>query len=211
MNVLVDPDVAAVREAVAVFQQWKELQCAVDDLLSNGFDRSEVSLLAEDRTVEQKLGHVYRRVQDLEDDPSVPRTAFVSQDSLVEGRTGAIGTLGYVGAMAAGAAVVASGGPLLWAALAAAAGGGGSAAVATFLTRWIGRNRAQHIARQMANGGLLLWVRTRDEPHEVRATEILKRCGGSDVHVHTVTVPKTPSVDPLAGFEPDPFLPTARI
>ena len=53
-----------------------------------GFDRSELSLLAGAKTIEQKLGHAYRKIEELEDDPTVPRAAYVGNHSLAEGRTG---------------------------------------------------------------------------------------------------------------------------
>jgi hypothetical protein len=71
----------------------------VEDLMSAGFDRSEVSLLAGGRAIEDKLGHACRRVQELEDDPTVPRAGSVGNDSLAEGRAGVIGGLAHVGAM----------------------------------------------------------------------------------------------------------------
>ena len=106
------PAAAVTREAVAVFHDWASLQACVDDLLSSGFDRSEFSLLAAQKVVEEKLGHVYEKVADLEDDPEVPRTAFVGRDSHIEARAGVIGALAYVGAAAAIGVVVASGGTI---------------------------------------------------------------------------------------------------
>jgi hypothetical protein len=39
---------------------------------------------------------------------------------------------------------------------------------------------------QIDNGGLLLWVRTRDVEAEVRAVDILTKHSSRDVHVHTL-------------------------
>ena len=109
-----------VREAVGVFHDRDSFQNTVEDLMSAGFDRAELSLLAGEQAVEGKLGHAYRRVQELEDAPTVPRAAYIGNHSLAEGRTGVIGGLAYVGAMVGAGAVVASGGTLA-AAVAAAA------------------------------------------------------------------------------------------
>jgi hypothetical protein len=199
-----------VREAVGVFHHWQNLQAAVDELLAHGFDRAELSLLAGEKTVEKKLGHVYQKVNELEDDAEVPRAAFVGRDSLTEGKTAAIGGLAYVGAVAAVGAVVASGGTLAAAILAALAAGVGGAGIGTALSRMFGRERAQSIETQINKGGLLLWVRTRTPEHEAAAAEILKRHHADDVHVHSVVARRDPETDPLADFEPDPFLPQAR-
>ena len=58
-----------VREAVAVFDDVSSLEAAVDDLRAAGFGQHDISLLAAHAAVERKLGHMYRRVEELEDDP----------------------------------------------------------------------------------------------------------------------------------------------
>lgn len=200
-----------VREVVGVFQDQQSFQNAVDDLLTAGFDRSSLSLLAGHRAIEAKLGNTYDKVTDLEDDPQVPRVAYIGKDSLVEAKTGAIGTLAYVGALAAVGAVVASGGTLAAAIAAAVIAGGGGGVVGTVVSRHLGRAHGESIAQQLEKGGLLLWVRTRDADQETRAIDTLNRNGGADVHGHDMPAPNGPEADPFDGFEPDPFLPNARV
>lgn len=198
------------REAVGVFHDWKTLQAAVDELLNSGFDRSELSLLAGQKAVEEKLGHIYEKIAELEDDPTVPRVAFVGRDSLTEGRAGIIGGLAYIGAVAAIGAVVASGGTLAAAIAAAAVAGGSGGVLGTLGARWLGRDRARELQGQIDKGGLLLWVRLRDRAHEDRAVAVLNRQAADDVHVHALALSSDPESDPLSGFQPDPFLPRAR-
>jgi hypothetical protein len=200
-----------IREAVGVFHDRDTFEDAVEDLMSAGFDRSELSLLASEQAVEQKLGHAYEKVQDLEDDAGVPRAAFVGNHSLAEARTGIIGGLAYIGAMVATGAVVASGGSVAAVIAAAAIAGGGGGLLGGWAARFLGRDRAKHLQHQLDHGGLLLWVRVRDEAHERRALEILKRCGAEDVHVHELPASEVPAENPLSGVELDPFLPGARI
>lgn len=199
-----------VREAVGVFHHWDNLQAAVDELTANGFDRSEISLLAGESTVQQKLGHVYTKVGELEDNPDVPRLCFVGRDSLTEGKATAIGGLGYVGAMAAIGVVVASGGTLAWAVIAGLAAGGGGAAVGSLFAHALGHGRAKDLEAQLAKGGMLLWVYTRDPDHEEKALTILRKHEADDVHVHSLARPTEPESNPLGGLQPDPFLPEAR-
>src|SRR5215813_2910907 len=73
-----------VREAVGVFQDEKSLLSAVDGLLIAGVDRSHLSLLAGQKTVEAKLGHRFEKVAELEDEPEAPTQVFVSVDSRTE-------------------------------------------------------------------------------------------------------------------------------
>jgi hypothetical protein len=200
-----------IREAVGVFHDWSSLQAAVDELQASGFDRSELSLLAGEHAIEEKLGHVYQKVKDLEDDPKVPRTAYAGRDSMVEARVGVIGGLAYVGALAAVGVIVASGGTVAAAIIGAVAAGGGGGLIGSVASRWFGRDRAKEIQAQLDKGGLLLWVRIRDGDHEQRAVKVLGKHSADDVHVHEVPGSAAPESDPLSGFQPDPFLPKARV
>jgi hypothetical protein len=72
----------AIREAVGRFEPADALQDAIDALMSSGFDRAELSLLAAEHVVEEKLGHRYRKVAELEDDPKAARCSYVSTESV---------------------------------------------------------------------------------------------------------------------------------
>ena len=195
-----------VREAVGVFHNVRSLESTVDELMRSGFDRAEISLLAGQDVVEAKLGHVYDKVSELEDDPQVPRTAYVGRDSIVEGRASVIGGLAYVGAMAAVGAVVASGGTIAMAAVAAALAGGSGGVLGSLIARSVGHDHAERVQQQLDKGGLLLWVRVRDEDHERQARVILARHSADDVHVHEIPVDGDPANNPFVGVNPDPFL-----
>lgn len=200
-----------VREAVGVFHDADAFENAVEDLTSSGFDHSELSLLAGAEAIEQKLGHAYRKIQELEDDPTVPRAAYVGNHSLAIGRTGVIGGLAYVGAMVGVGAVVASGGSLAAAIAGAAVAGGGSGVLGAWAAQYLGGDRAETLQQQLDRGGLLLWVHVRDAAHEKRAVDILTRTGAKDVHVHDLPGSRDPADNPLTGIEIDPFLPDSRI
>ncbi|MCR9221963.1 MAG: hypothetical protein NXI21_17200 [Alphaproteobacteria bacterium] len=176
----------AIREATAYFDSADALQGAIDALLSAGFDRAELSLLAGQRTVEEKLGHLYGRTAELEDDPKAARTAYVSTESLGDAEGALIGAPLYVAATATAGVVLATGGTMAAAILGAALAGGAGGAVGGLLAKLVGDRRAARIEEQLAHGGLLLWVRTRDAAHEERAVEILGRHSGQDVHLHAI-------------------------
>ena len=120
----VEEEVRTVREAVGVFNRPEELQGAIDELLSSGFYRAELSLLASAHAVEAKLDHRYEKVSSLADDPTVPREAYVSTEAIGGAEGGLIGGLMYVGAAAAAGAIVISGGTLATAIGATALAGG---------------------------------------------------------------------------------------
>ena len=87
-------------------------QEAIDELLSSGFDRADLSLLAAEHAVIEKLGHQYKKVADLEDDRAVPRCCYISTESIGDAEGGLIAGLLYIGAVAAAGPVIASGGTL---------------------------------------------------------------------------------------------------
>jgi hypothetical protein len=178
-----------IREAVAIFDGAEGLEMAIDELLSSGFDRYELSLLASQHAVEDKLGHAYEKVGELEDDVGVPRAAYVSTEAIGDAEGGLIGGLMYIGAVAASGAIVATGGTLAGAVVAAAMAGGAGGLIGAALARLIDYHHADHLARQLERGGLLLWVRTRDAEHEARALDILARHAARDVHLHDLPTP----------------------
>lgn len=178
-------------EAVGVFDTAEALQDAIDELLSAGFDRAELSLLASEHAVEGKLGHRYEKVDELEDDPSAPRTVYVSTESIGDAEGGLIGGLMYVGAVATAGAVVASGGTLGAAIAGAALVGGAGGLIGQVLAQLIGDHHARYLQEQIDHGGLLLWVRTRDAAHEGRAVKILSKHSAHNVHSHALALPET--------------------
>jgi hypothetical protein len=208
---MAEKSAATTREAVGVFHELRPFQDALDELTSSGFDRAALSLLASEATVEQKLGHAYHRVGELQGDAAVPRAAYADDHSIAEARTGAIGGLAYIGAVAAAGVVVASGGGLAAAIAGAALAGGGGGLLGSIAARFIGEAHAEHLQAQLDKGGLLLWVATTDADEEQRALEILRRHGGEDVHIHELPVSDDPDANPLSGIAIDPFLPGARI
>jgi hypothetical protein len=177
------------REAVGLFHDEMTLQDAADELLINGFNHADLSLLAADRTIEARLGGKFERVADLEDKPGVAFQAFIDSDSRTEGKGALVGGLFYIGAMAAAGMVVASGGAVAALVLGVAAGGGAGGLIGVMLARFLDKHHAHALQEHLDKGGLLLWVHTPDEAHERRALEILRHAGAEDAHVHSLPKP----------------------
>jgi len=183
---LVEQETRTITEAVGIFHRPNDLESAIDELLSSGFHRAELSLLASELAVEEKLGHRYDKVRALADDPTVPRSAYVSTEAVGGAEGGLIGGFMYVGAAVAGGAVVASGGTLAAGIAAAALAGGAGGLIGSVLAKFVGDRHAQYLQEQIDHGGLLLWVRTWNREDERRAAEILRKHSGGDVHVHAL-------------------------
>jgi hypothetical protein len=189
-----DDQSETIREAVGVFANENDLQAAIDELLSSGFHRAELSLLASEEAVNAKLGSGFPNIRVAEDDPVVPRTAYVSPEAIGDAQGGIVSGLVYAGATAAAGTVLISGGAIVAALVAATLAGGAGGIVGGLLAKWLGDYHTDYLQRQIDHGGLLLWVRTRDAKAEERATDILKRHSSRDAHVHDVTVASCPSL-----------------
>lgn len=174
-----------VREAVAVFDDVSSLEAAVEDLRAAGFAQDAISLLAGQDAVEKKLGRMYQRVEELEDDPRAPRTAFVSEKNLGERENRVVGSLTVLPTVIAAGTVVASTGAVAAAIVGTAIAG---AALGTVLTHWMDQRHADRLQEQLDRGGVLLWVRTPSEEEERKAVEILTRYSAHDVHIHEIPV-----------------------
>ena len=180
----IDKAIDASREAVGIFHSPETLQSAIDELLSSGFHRAELSLLASEFAVEEKLGHRFAKVGDLADDATVPRSGYIATEYIGGGEGGIIGGLVYVGATVAAVAVGASGGTLLAVIVSAMLLGGTGGLIGSVLAKALGDHHARHLEDQIDRGGLLLWVRVRDAAKEERAVGILRKFSAEQVHVH---------------------------
>lgn len=175
-----------VREAVAIFDSRDALQAAIDDLSLAGFQRHELSVLANDETIRDRLGHVPERVEDMAHDPDAPRQSFISPEDIGSGKGVAAGFPAYVGAILATGAVLATGGTALAAAAAAAAAGVGGGAAGSFLSQWLTDKRNEPMLQHLDKGGILLWVNVGDAARERIAVEILNRHAIREAEVHEV-------------------------
>ncbi|MEZ5825962.1 MAG: hypothetical protein R3C97_14845 [Geminicoccaceae bacterium] len=172
----------ANEEVVAVFHGVDDMERAVESLFAAGFAKGDVSMLASEDAVEQKLGHRYEKVEELEDEPEAPRVAYRSTAELVETEKTIMQSLTYLPAMLAAGTVVASTGVVAAAVTGAALGG---MALSTVLAQWLDKRHADRLQEQLEHGGLLLWVRVVDAQSRERALSILRENGGDDVHAHS--------------------------
>ncbi len=171
------------REVVGIFADAQTLDAATSDLLASRFEEEQISLLAGEKTIVEKLGHKYERIEELEDDPKAPRILYRAFDTK---KTVILGSLAAIGAVATAGAIFAGG-----AALAATLGSGvigaeAGAFLGGVLGDFVDDRHAAYLKNQLDHGGLLLFVRTRDEAEESAAKDILTKHSGRDVHAHAL-------------------------
>lgn len=142
-----------IREAVGIFRRSENLGGAIHELHGAGFHRAELSLLANESAVQEKLGYRYEKVNVLADDPALPRSAYVSTEAIVGAEGGLIGGMMYIGPVVAAGAVVASGDTLTAVVAAARQAGGTGGLIGSVLAKWVGDHRAHYLREQIEHGG----------------------------------------------------------
>ena len=173
-------------EVVGLFHTAKDMQAAIDELQTHGFDRADLSVMASEHAIEEKFKGTYVPVRDLEDRPDVPTMAYVSKEFLGAPEGALVGAFMYVPAVIGLAAVVASGGSLAAAIAAVAITTGAGGAIGAILARLIDRRYAHQIEEHLALGGLLLWAATRDKEHVETAMAVMREHGAEDAHTHVL-------------------------
>lgn len=195
-----------LREAVAVFDSEDAFLGAVDDLQEHGFDRSELSVLADGRYIGSGVSRLFAGAKALTDIDSLPRAAVTSPDALTEAEAAAVGLPVYIGTLGGFLAAAATGGALAATIPVALAGGLAGGGLGALGARIISDRHRSSIERQLDAGGIVLWVRTRTPHLEDRAVELLEAAGGTNAHVHEAVVRWGFDDVPLSHVNPDPLL-----
>jgi hypothetical protein len=165
-------------EIVAIFRSPQQLDAAVSDLCSSGWDRAELSLLGKKNELTSNTG-----AEDIADNSTAPRSPVVSETD--ERQEGALagGLAGVVAGFVASGAIIATGGGAVVALIGSAAAGGGGAVAGNFIGHMLSKQMAEPMEDQINRGGIVLWALLRSPDHETRARDILSRHGAADVHV----------------------------
>ncbi len=175
-----------LREAIARFDDPEQLEAAVSDLQSHGFDRADISFLAREGFLGEHAAPS-GPARTAAERPTVKREAPIESTDVQQGRVLATSTAALVAAFAAAGFTVATGGAAALAAGLAAAAGLGVGAAGAALGKAAGNSEQNFLDEQIQRGGVIVWVRTRDGGAEERALDILRRHGGVDVRLHEVS------------------------
>jgi hypothetical protein len=195
-----------IREAVGLLPDIKSLERAVESLVACGFSREDLSVLSQDKAHRSAIADNLEPSRKVMDNPSAPRTSVIDHESAMEFKAAAIGIPAQVGAFAGAIVAVASGGVLAAAIAALVAGGAAGGGLGALLSHVVSKRHLQGLQEQVANGGIVLWVKTPDKAAEDRAKATLASCGATQVHVHEIERNWGADDVPLARGEPDPFL-----
>lgn len=173
-----------VPEVVGIFDTHADLQRAFYDLRMTGIHHSDISVLADETVLKEKLGKAYWRAAELEDDPNAPRAHFVSEEAIGELEGAIAGGFFFVGSFIALAAMLTPASTLAASVAAIAIGGSPAAVIGTLLARRVGQHHKEYYVNQLQHGGILLWVRVHNQDQEDLAIKIMTGHSGHDVHAH---------------------------
>ncbi len=180
-------DNSTIREAVAVFDDAERLETAISELQSHGIDRAELSVLAEPALVDNLPGGV----RQIADDPAAARDPVINDTDLRQGQVLGTGLAATIAGLVAAGITVAAGGVAGLAAAAAAVSAGGVGVAGALLGHRLADEQTSFFDAQLARGGVLLWVRTRDPDTERSAVEVLRRYS-AHVHLHDLPTANPP-------------------
>lgn len=171
-------------EIVGILPSPEAVENAVNDLTTAGWDRSELSLVAQHHLIsDEPVGEDSRQTAD---DPSTDRQGVVSESDVRQARTLTAGLAGVAAAFVASGATILTGGTALTAVVGAAVLGGGAVAAVEGVGTAADRHRLDFLHAQLDAGGILLWIKLHRPEQERKARQILERHGATDVHVHPV-------------------------
>lgn len=185
-----------IREVVGVFDDQDHMQIAVDDLQHHGFNRANITTLADSRTIERETGHGYIHVKDVEDDAETPRAVVVSKRSLGMAEGVLIGVGVYIPTVVVGANLASKGASdgMLALGVMIAAGIGGL--LGWYLAHRLDGAYNRRIRDQIQHGGIVLWASVNSTEMERRASEVMRGAAAHDVHAHDRPI----MVKPMPGW-----------
>ena len=152
-----------VTEVVGRFASQESFKSAVDALLAKGFERADLSVLAS----HESLG-----------------AAGGSGEAWKDTLAGLVGEIKYIGPITAAGLILLVSGPVGVAVAGAIAAGLSGMALFELLDEVKATPHAREFAKALEKGAVLLWVRADKADRQAEAGEILRRCGGANVHTH---------------------------
>ena len=161
---------------IAVFPNRDRLEVAIEELIGTGIDRSQVSLLASQASVEEIKRSRVVRVDETEEATDRADTGNV-QGIMA-------GIPAYLAAVLAAGVTVASGGTLAGVALAALGGGAAGGLLGAGAAKAFGDSVDARYEEQLARGGIVVLVAPLDEAQAVKAEAILRGNGAEHVGRH---------------------------
>lgn len=153
-------------EVIAILQTREAFEKAVETLLKEGFERTDLSVLSSHESIEA-AGKPAKPIKDV--------------------MTALVGEIRFEGSMVASGGIFLAGGPigeLIGAVVGATVGG---VALKEVLDEVTATPHTEDFARAVDAGSIILWVRAIGEDKQAKAQKVLSAIGAGNVHLHTKT------------------------
>lgn len=154
---------ATTREVVGTFADREHFQAAIAALLKAGFARTDLSVLSSHESI----------------DTATARGGRSWKDALVA----LVGETKYEGPLVAAGLIALAAGPVGAVIAGMVAAGVGGIAAKELLDEVSALPDSEHVAKELAAGGVVLWVSVKDRTAEDRAKAVLHEAGAQNLHV----------------------------
>lgn len=180
-----------IREVAAIFLDKDQLQGAIDELLIHEFDRRHISVMGNEKAVEDIFSKPHVDPKEAMKDPDTPRASLIDEDevAVAQGAVVSGGLLTGVATSVLATGAIAMPGAAITAII---IGGLGGTAAGAVLAKIMGDRYKDHFEKQIDAGGLLLWVRTPTQDLEKGAIDLLKKSGGKNVQAYSIEASDEP-------------------
>ena len=172
-------------EISAVFYSRHSLQQSIDDLLQAGFDRADISLIAEQEEVEEALGDDSDKQYLIQTSDSTPRVHYISPEAIGNAEGIVIGLPIYVAALCSGALSLAYDVSLIAAIVNTLAAALVGALIGYGCYQYIIHRQARYFKNHLKARNLILWVKIRTTDGLRLAQQILSQNHAQNMYLKT--------------------------
>ncbi|HTH15110.1 MAG TPA: hypothetical protein VL974_00545 [Magnetospirillum sp.] len=150
----------STREVVGTFTDREHVQAAIDKLLKAGFARTDLSVLSSHESIDA-----------------------AGRRSWKDGLIALLGELKYEGPLVAAGLIALAAGPVGATIAGLVAAGVGGAAVKELLDEVSALPDSEEFAKELAAGGVILWVSVANAETEAKAKAVLHDTSAQNIHV----------------------------
>jgi hypothetical protein len=168
----------------AIFDDAGRFRDVLHALLAAGFDESDVSILAPHEALADHFDNRIPAPERLAERPDTPREDLAPETAVAAAAHAIAEGLSMIGTVGAAGMAYAVGGPVGVATMTSAAV---ESSVEGVLQGFVDESYSGRFEQNLADGGLVVWVRVRDDARAKAARTVLAEHGGA--HIHAVRSP----------------------
>lgn len=166
------------QEIFAIFQSYDDVEAAIDELERNGFDRATISMLGNAESIRKKLGTNYYEINQILKHPKIPKTFYISTESIRVGEGGVVSIIMYFTSITTAIILASFKFNVVNIVAITIIACGIGAVIGMFIAERLTMGHFKELEHQLNHGGIVIWVKTENETYRQKAEKILhKYCG----------------------------------